>query len=248
MRDDAVPQFGEQRFIGLATTIDSLLAINRLVYGEQQLSLDEFVSVLRHNYAGREDLRQFIGQRLPAYGSDDLEVLALTERVGRAWADAVAEADASACGVVLRPTFHSWLYNIEQGRETAATPDGRLAGEPLSIDCSPSRGRGRAYTESLRSMARLPHDLTCSGGTPFRLSPSHFEGEDGVERLAALIEGYFNEGGLQLHFVFADANTLREAVARPEEHGDLLIRITGFSEYFVRLLPEVQQEIIRRAE
>jgi formate C-acetyltransferase len=175
-------------------------------------------------------------------------VLALTERVGRAWAEAVVEAGASACGVVLRPTFHSWLYNIEQGRQTAATPDGRLAGEPLSIDSSPSRGRGRAYTETLRGIAGVPHELTCSGGTPVRLSPSHFEGEDGVARLAALIEGYFCEGGLQTHFVFADAETLREAVARPEQHGDLLIRVTGFSEYFVRLLPEVQQEIIRRAE
>ncbi len=67
-------------------------------------------------------------------------------------------------------------------------------------------------------------------------------------RLAALIEGYFAEGGLQLHFIVADVATLRDAVAHPERHGDLLVRVAGFSEYFVRLLPEVQQEIIRRVQ
>jgi len=68
----------------------------------------------------------------------------------------------------------------------------------------------------------------------------------GTERLSALIETYFAEGGLQLHFILADISTLQAALENPDRHRDLLVRVTGFSEYFVRLLPEVQQEIMRR--
>jgi formate C-acetyltransferase len=149
---------------------------------------------------------------------------------------------------VLRPAFYSWLYNIELGKATGATPDGRLSGEPLSSDQTPSHGHGRAPTEALRSIAQLSHDCTCSGGTTFTISPAHFQGPRGVDRLAALIEGYFAEGGLQLHFIVADLAMLRDAVKHPERHGDLLVRVAGFSEYFVRLQPAVQQEIIRRVQ
>ena len=95
-------------------------------------------------------------------------------------------------------------------------------------------------------MARLPHDCTGSGGTTLRLGASHFSDRAGVRLLSSLIETYFSDGGLQLHFVFADRSVLEDAIEHPEKHRDLLVRVTGFSEYFVRLLPEVQREIIRR--
>ncbi len=98
------------------------------------------------------------------------------------------------------------------------------------------------------AMARLPHSDSCSGGTTLRLSRSHFDGEEGLQLLSSLIRTYFAQGGLQLHFVFADTATLLDAIKHPDKHRDLLVRITGFSEYFVRLSPEVQQEILRREQ
>ncbi len=241
-------RYADQHLVGVATTIDSLLAIRQLVYRERALSLEEFAGILCENFAGREPLRRRLLNRLPCYGSDDPDVTGVVERFSHTWVDQVRRAGAALSGIRLRPAFYSWLFNIEMGERTGATPDGRLRGEPLSADQAPTAGKSRAPTEVLQAMAHLSHDHTCSGGTTFHLSPSHFVGQHGLERLATLIEAYFAQGGLHLQFIFADSATLREAVDRPEEHRDLLVRVTGFSEYFVRLPPDVQQEIIGRAE
>jgi len=172
----------------------------------------------------------------------------MIQLVGDMWAEEVNRVGAKSKNIRLRPGFHSWLYNIQMGKQTAATPDGRLGGEPLSSDHLPSPGKGRPPTEMLNAMACLPHRQSCSGGTTLRLSRSHFDGENGLELLSSLIRTYFAQGGLQLHFVFADTATLQDAIKHPDKHGDLLVRITGFSEYFVRLSPEVQQEILRREQ
>ncbi len=247
LHEPLLGRFVDQRFLGFATTVDSLLALDKFVYQRKELSLSQFLDILKQDYAGHELLRLSLNH-LPCYGSDEPEVSALVQRVGRAWIEEVLSCNEKLEGVCFRPSFHSWLYNLEYGRSAPATPDGRRKGEPLSLDFSPSQGRGCAYTEVLRSAAAIPTGAICSGGSAFHLSPSHFEGESGVARLAALIAGYFDEGGLQAHFVFADPVMLEEAVAHPEQYRDLLVRVTGFSEYFVRLLPEVQQEIIKRAQ
>lgn len=244
----AVPRRNvDQCFVGVATTIDSLLSVQEVVYRRKMMTLVELAAALRKNFTGYERLRSYLMNSAPSYGCDDPEVTEMTRRVSQAWIEEVTAVGRGA-DVVMRPAFYSWLYNMEFGKVMGATPDGRLAGAPLSSDQSPSRGRGRAPTEVLQSMAQLSHNCTCSGGTTFNISPSHFAGPAGADRLAAVIEGYFAQGGLQLHFIVADLATLRDAVKNPERHGDLLVRVAGFSEYFVRLLPEVQQEIIRRVE
>ena len=236
----------EQCLIGVATMIDSLLAVREVVYRRKMLTLGELAAALREDFVGYERLHAYVMNRVPTYGCDDPDVTEMTRRVSEAWVEEVSAAGRSRTDVVLRPAFYSWLYNVEFGKVTGATPDGRRAGEPLSSDQLPSPGRGRAPTEVLGAMAQLAHDCTCSGGTTFNISPSHFRGPAGAGRLAALIEGYFAQGGLQLHFIVADLAMLRDAVKHPERHGNLMVRVAGFSEYFVRLTPEVQQEIIRR--
>jgi formate C-acetyltransferase len=237
----------DQDLVGVATTIDSLLAVREVVYRRKLLTLTELGVALRKNFVNYDRLHACLMNGVPTYGCDDPDVTEITQRVSKAWVADVAAAGRGSDDV-LRPAFYSWLYNIELGKATGATPDGRLSGEPLSSDQTPSHGHGRAPTEALRSIAQLSHDCTCSGGTTFTISPAHFQGPRGVDRLAALIEGYFAEGGLQLHFIVADLAMLRDAVKHPERHGDLLVRVAGFSEYFVRLQPAVQQEIIRRVQ
>ena len=241
------PWHSDQYMVGVATAIDSLLAIRQAAFRERRLSLGELVRIVRDNFRDQEALRHYLRSRVPSFGSDAPEVLDMIARVGAVWAEEV-ELAGRENGVSVRPSFYSWLYNIEFGQQTLATPDGRLEGEPLSADQTPSQGKARAYTEVLRSLAHLPHNRTCSGGTSFRISPSHFKGRTGVATLSALIEGYFALGGLHLQFIVADTDQLREAVVHPERHQDLLVRVTGFSAQFVQLPPEVQQEIIKRAE
>jgi formate C-acetyltransferase len=239
--------YSDQFMVGVATTIDSLLAIRQVVYRERQLSLELFRKILAGNFEGEESFRQYLRQRVPSYGSDDAEVLEMTCQVSEAWCEEVERAGA-AHKIRLRPAFYSWLYNIEMGKSTPATPDGRRAGEVLSDGQTPSQGKDRAPTEALRSMAQLAHSRTCSGGTTFRINPAHFKGENGVERLRVLIETYFALGGLHLQFIPVQKETLLDAVEHPERHRDLMIRVTGFSARFVELPREVQQEVIQRAE
>jgi len=239
-------RYVDEHLVGLATAVDSLLAVRQVVYREKRISLHELVGVLRTDFSGHTSLREYLRHRVPSYGSGDPEALEMTDRVGGLWVEEVDRASSESNRVRLRPGFHSWLYNMQMGEWTGATPNGRLGGESLSSDLLPSSGHTGPPTEVLRCMARLPHDCTCSGGTTLRLGASHFSGEDGIHLLSSLVETYFASGGLQLHFVFADRSVLQDAIEHPEKHGDLLVRVTGFSEYFVRLLPEVQREIIRR--
>jgi formate C-acetyltransferase len=241
-------KYADQQCIGVATGVDSLLAIRELVYRRKTVTLAKLVSILKDNFRGHEPLRQSLLHQTPSYGSDDEEVLEMIRLLGGMWAEEVNMVDAKSKTIRLRPGFHSWLYNIDMGKQTAATPDGRFRGEPLSSDHLPSPGKGRPPTEMLNAMACLPHRQSCSGGTTLRLSRSFFDGENGLELLSSLIRTYFAQGGLQLHFVFADTAMLLDAIKHPDKYGDLLVRITGFSEYFVRLSPEVQQEILRREQ
>ncbi|MFC1717243.1 pyruvate formate lyase family protein, partial [Candidatus Poribacteria bacterium] len=239
-------KYADQHMVGVATAVDSLLAIQHLVYEEKKVALKELISILQRDFSEFETLRRYILNRVPCYGSNNRDAIDMTKRLGDMWVEEIKRVGMELNGITLRPGFHSWLYNIEMGKETPATPDGRLCGESLSSDILPTPGKSRVPTEVLQSIAHLPHDHTCSGGTTLRLDPSHFKGKMGTERLSALIETYFVEGGLQLHFILADTSTLQDALENPDRHRDLLVRVTGFSEYFVRLLPEVQQEIMRR--
>jgi trans-4-hydroxy-L-proline dehydratase len=231
---------------GIATVVDSLLALRDVVFERKRMTMTEFMSVCKKNFSGHPGILQYIERRVPSYGSDEPVVTEMIERMGNMWADEVEKASPRRENMLFRPGFHSWLYNMEMGRFIGATPDGRLAGEPISSDHLPVSGRKRAPTETLNAMAYLPHYRTCSGGTTYPISRNLFKGHSGAGLLEALIESYFKQGGVEVHFIFADAALLEDAVKNPQKHRDLLVRVTGFSEYFVRLLPEVQQEIIRR--
>jgi formate C-acetyltransferase len=241
--------FVDQRLVGLATVVDSLLAVQEIVLRRKTASLPGLLLAIEADFVGREDLLAFVRHRLIAYGRDDADVLEMAARVGTMWVEEVEQAATTvkATNLHLVPSFYSWLTNLDMGRRTPATPDGRRNGEPLSGDYLPSAGRARTPTETLRCMAALPHGRTLSGGSPLRVDPSHFWQQEGLDRLAALIEGYFAQGGPQLHLVLADPKTLEDAIAHPQRHADLLVRVTGFSEYFVRLLPQVQRDLLSRA-
>ena len=239
-------KYADQHMVGVATAVDSLLTIQYVVYKEKMIALKEVLSILRKDFSGFGTFRQYLLNRVPCYGSSNMDAMDMIKRLGDMWVEEIRKAGERLNGITLRPGFHSWLYNIQMGKKTPATPDGRLCGESLSSDQLPVPGKVSVPTEVLQSIAHLPHDYTCSGGTILRLDPSHFKDKTGTDRLSAMIETYFAEGGLQLHFILADISTLRDALENPDRHRDLLVRVTGFSEYFVRLLPEVQQEIMRR--
>jgi formate C-acetyltransferase len=157
-----------------------------------------------------------------------------------------------------RPNARGGAYHINMlpttchvyfGSVTGATPDGRRAGKPLSEGISPVQGADRnGPTAVLKSAGKMDHVRT--GGTLLnqKFARQVLEGEDGLAKLAHLIRAYFRMGGHHVQFNVVSAETLREAQSRPQEHRDLIVRVAGYSDYFVDLGRTLQDEIISRTE
>jgi formate C-acetyltransferase len=139
--------------------------------------------------------------------------------------------------------------HIYFGDLTGATPDGRRAGEPLSEGASPVQGTDtNGPTAVIKSVAKLNH-AKCSGVLlNMKFHPMALNGEDRLRKFAKLIRTFFELGGHHVQFNVVSAETLRDAQKHPEKYRDLIVRVAGYSDYFVRLSKELQDEIISRTE
>ena len=241
--------------VGLGTTVDSLAAIRALVYEEGALAMGELLGALHADFEGYERVRALCRDRAPKYGNDDpraddVAVRAI-ESFGRQARSYPARAPADENPNALHyAMLGSVLSHTSMGAATAASANGRRAGETLSDGGSPSQGcNRRGATATLRSLSKADYRLAPGGAAiNLRLSPSHVEGGAGLERLAALLKTYVAMGGEQLQVTVVDGETLRRAMETPEAYRDLVVRVAGFTAYFVTLVPELQREIVARAE
>jgi pyruvate formate-lyase/glycerol dehydratase family glycyl radical enzyme len=241
--------------VGLGTTVDSLAAIQALVYEEGVLSMGELLDALHADFEGHERARALCRDHTPKYGNDDPRAddiaVRIIESFGRQARRYPARAPADGNPNALHyAMLGSVLSHTTMGAATAASANGRRAGETLSDGGSPSQGCNRhGATATLRSLAKAHYRLAPGGAAiNLRLSPSHVEGETGLERLAALLKTYVAMGGEQLQVTIVDGETLRRAMETPEDYRDLVVRVAGFTAYFVTLRPELQREIVARAE
>jgi trans-4-hydroxy-L-proline dehydratase len=234
--------------VGLGTVTDSLSAIQQHVFDEQNLSLPELVEALSENFAGRERLRQRLLNRTHRYGNDDDYADRLMQAVFEAYFKAVdgrPNTKGGAYHINLLPT----TVHVYFGSVTGATPDGRLAGLPLSEGVSPVQGADRrGPTAVLKSVAKMDHART--GGTLLnqKFTPSLLQDDAGLDALVNLVRTYFALDGHHIQFNVVDAATLRKAQQSPAEYRDLIVRVAGYSDYFCDLSEVLQDEIIARTE
>ncbi len=230
-------------FGSIATIADSLMSIQKVVYEEKRYTLSGFMQICENNFEGHEPLRQEILNRLPKYGNDNDEADALVSRLCTMLADIIDEIETPPDTVFL-PAVFTLINHNGQGARMGATPDGRLAGEPLSENQSPTHGADRQGVTSLfKSVAKIPFELLPSGGLNVM-----FACKIPPEKLASLLRGYFAEGGTIVGFSIVDRSTLEDARSHPERYRSLMVRQTGFSEYFVAMPPHEQLEMISRSE
>jgi formate C-acetyltransferase len=137
-----------------------------------------------------------------------------------------------------------------EGKNIQATPDGRLACSPVADSCGPMQGTDLdGPTSMLKSAALLPHSKGL--GTMvlnLRVRPEMVREPQLREKFKHLLQSYFAMGGLQVQVTVMDAETLKKALEHPEEYGNLVIRIGGYTEYFNRLSKELQLEVVKRSE
>jgi formate C-acetyltransferase len=233
---------------GLATVADALVAVKKAVYEEGGLTLRELREALADNFAGREILRQRLLNRYPKFGNDDDEVDSIAAEIAECFCREVLKYRDPVVGVCW-PGIYTYHRFKRIGFLSGATPDGRLAGRPTSENQGPSPGRDRlGPTATLRSLAKLPLHLTPSGGQTLTLHPTLCSGPDGTQHLGALIETYFSLGGQHLQINLVSAETLRRAQQDPEQFQGLVVRVTGYSAYFVSLDRQSQDLLIAAAE
>lgn len=235
--------------MGIGSTADALAALRQLVYREHRFTLAGMREMLDASFAGYEAERQLLLHGAPKYGNDDQEVDSLAREAALVFADAVL-CHRTPRGGRFWGLMAANVQNVAAGYEVGATPDGRLARQPLSDAASPTFGRDvNGPTAVARSIAGLCYGR-CPGGNVvnMKLHPSALAGERGVSAMAALVRGCFALGGAQLQFNTTDRATLMHAMEHPEEHRDLVVRVSGFSAYFVTLDRAVQEDILARTE
>jgi formate C-acetyltransferase len=229
-----------------STLADSLAAVQKLIYEEKKVSWDDLLGALEANWEGQEELRQLF-LRAPKYGNDDdyadqwavrarKEILAATARVKDAWGK-------------------SWAYDGSTGispmalpRGVHATPDGRRAQEPgADSSLAPCAGRDtKGPTAVLNSIRKIPfmmNDLLNQ-----RFMPMFLEGDNRKLFAHYLRQWYEGMNSYHVQFNVVNNEVLKDAQRNPEKHADLMVRVAGYSAYFVDLPKEVQDHLIARTE
>ncbi len=233
---------------GIGTITDSLSAIKKHVYEEGAVTMEHLLEALGKNFAGEEALRLRLANKTPFFGNDDEAADSIMQRVYSALFDAI-DGKPNTKGGNYHLDMLSTTCHVYFGKVLGATPNGRLAGMPESDGTSPSHGADRkGPTAVLKSLGKM--DQVKSAGTLLnqRFLPGVLEGEAGIGGLASLIRSYFKLNGHHIQFNVVDTETLRKAQAAPDDYRDLLVRVAGYSDYFVDLDRHHQEEIIARTE
>jgi len=238
----------ECSFVGLATAADSLEVVREFVIGGA-VTWVELRAMMEANFEGHEAWRQRLLNEPAKYGNGEAGVDGIAGRLMDA-AVAHCRKHRVVLGGTYEPGLFAWVMHGELGKETGATPDGRTAGECLSPGPDPMPGRAvGGPTAAARSVTSFDHEPLI-GGVAFNLkfSPATLAKPEQRSKLAALVQTYFDRGGFQTQINAVSAETLRDARENPEQYADLLVRVAGYSDYFVNMTPLMQDELIGRTE
>ncbi|MFC1532382.1 glycyl radical protein [Thermodesulfobacteriota bacterium] len=236
--------------VGMVNIADSLAAIKKVVFEQKKVTLKELKAALEANWQGNnypELQKMFLAA--PKYGNDNDDVDAIARELYQFWADTTTSFK-SLLGSKLIPGAISISAQWPGGEETCATPDGRYAGEVLA-DGTMSAMRGmdtHGPTAAIKSASKIDQDPFETTLMNMKFHPSALQRIEDMEKLSALIKTYFSLGGKHIQFNVVGKDTLLAAQKQPEQHRDLIVRVAGYSAYFVQLGDAMQEEIIRRTE
>ncbi|MEM0456850.1 MAG: glycyl radical protein [Nitrososphaerota archaeon] len=238
------------QMVGLGTLTDSLVSLKYNVFERKLFTMDEVLIALSKNYGGYENMRQIFLNKTPKYGNDD----DYADEIARRIVDILVEIVEGIPPTPVRKAsrrvyFLPTTAHIYFGKVTGATPDGRRAGEPLSEGVSPVQGMDRrGIVAVFRSVAKIDWDKTGGALLNQKLTPDLLLDVENIKKMAQLIRTFFVLGGHHVQFNVVSAELLREAQKRPQDFQDLMVRVAGYSDYFVNLPRGLQEEIIARTE
>lgn len=241
---------GQTGVVGFGTVIDSLAAIKKLVYEDKSVSMDDMLSTLANNFEGHELVRQRC-LNAPKYGN----LIPWVDAIGRDIEGTLLElfdSHVNAYGGRPELFYVPVTAHVAMGRVIGATPNGRRQGEPLSEGISPSQGCDTmgptATLQSIAATKATPHLQRAARLLNVKLSPKTVDGEEGTKKLASLIRAWCDQKHWHIQFSIVNRQTLLAAQKDPEKYRNLIVRVAGYSAYFVDLSTDLQNEIIARTE
>lgn len=234
--------------LGVGTIVDSFSAIKYMVYDKKLCTPRELYDAIIADWEGHELLRERIINEVPHYGNGEPYADELATWVADLYTSRTNSYKGPRGGY--RAGIYSAGAHVLHGYQTYATPDGRRNGQPISDSASPSHGVIKnGPTGVARSVLAL-NPSNFGNGLQFNMKfhPSSLQGEEGTEKMKHFIWSFFKQGGMQLQYNVVDTDTLKQAQERPDDYRDLVVRVAGFSAYFVELYEDLQNEIINRSE
>ena len=246
----ALYNFIQPEAVGTSNVVDSLAAIHTLVEEQGRYTLEDFRAAIRDNFEGHQEMLRAIEQDCPKHGTDDSLCNRLFGEVAGRWCDFI-EGNVNYLGGPFFPGFLGWTVWIRYGEATPATPDGRLAGEPLAnsiMNCTGVQTPGFpslvcSITESF-DQSRGLGGTTCN----VRFQMNVLDEDEGADALLGLTEAALDLGIYQLQYNLASTEQMRAAQEDPDDHRDLYVRIGGYLVPFVLLSAQAQEEVIAREE
>lgn len=234
---------------GMANAIDSLLAIKRAVFDEKKITLPQFADALRSDFAGYEDLYAYVTSHCAKFGNDQEEPDRLMREVVDLVCNTVNEKKNGRNG-----RFQTGLYTVDDhavmGKRTGALPEGRKRGISLANAISPVQGADRnGPTATMNSVTKFDHTRLGNGMVlDLKFNPGFFKKPRHGAAFRYLVGAYFDNGGMEVQFNVVSRDTLIAAQKEPHKYRNLVVRVSGFSAYFVTLDAVLQDEIIKRTE
>lgn len=232
----------------IANTTDALLVIKHLVFRDRRYTVRRILDAVDADFVGHEDVLAAIRHVEGKWGNGAAESDLLARRLLQGLIAPMASWDTFKGGPVVPYAISMTTHTID-GRLSIASADGRRAATPYAASCNPYNVERAGVTGALRSVAALPHDEMMGCAVNVRFHPNAVGAHAEARRKwVALVRAYFRLGGGQLQPTVLSCEQMREAQRHPERHRDLIIKVGGYSTYFVDLGREIQDEIIARTE
>ena len=240
----------ECSFVGLANLADSLVVIRQEVFERKSIDFKTLKKILAENYEGNEPLRLHFLNAHAKYGNADASVDSLVAAAAARIKQECAKHKMAPDETHFIPGSFCWVMHERLGSVCGATPDGRKAGFPFADGGGPAQGREKSGpTSAILSSTSWDHSPMIGGvAYNMKFNSSLFDSTESVRRLEDLLVTFLRRGGFEVQVNAVNHETLRKAKADPEQFRDLVVRIGGYTDYFTRLTPQMQDEVMMRSE
>jgi len=235
--------------IGLADVTDSLMVIKKLVFDEKKVTFAELKKAVDENFVNHPAVYALATRKVPLFGSGSDEAVAMANRVAK-WVHDHYYGLPHYRGGKYTVGFWSMSNHVIFGNLAGALPSGRLAGKPFTPGLTPQPCASKNLLDNIKDVAKLDMaNVTNNMAFNVKVVPAARDSrEEAVNHMFAYARTYFDLGGMQMQMNVVTTETLKDAMAHPENYRNLLVRISGYNAYFVTLNRDMQLELIERAE